>query len=123
VVAASKPNAIKGHAADSSRVLLRLARSWHSQLADDAASAIAVLPPIVAGFWFYSIVLWRLAAAAPLGRSFPQSAGNFYVLFLGNTIWLGFFPPTGDKSALDWGAWVLVISGLVALLIVLSPWR
>jgi hypothetical protein len=96
---------------------------WHSQLEDDAASAIAVLPPIVAGFWFYSIVLWRLAAAAPLGRSFPQSAGNFYVLFLGYTIWLGFFPPTGDKSALDWGAWVLVISGLVALLIVFSPWR
>jgi hypothetical protein len=54
-----------------------------------------------------------LAAAAPLGRSFPQSAGNFYVLFLGYTIWLGFFPPTGYKSALDWGAWVLVIAGLI----------
>jgi hypothetical protein len=96
---------------------------WHSQLEDDSGSAIAILPPIAAGFWFYGIVLTRLAAAAPLGRSFPQSAGNFYVLFLGYTIWLGFFPPTSDKSALDWGAWVLVIAGLIALLIVLPPWQ
>jgi hypothetical protein len=45
------------------------------------------------------------------------------VLFLGYTIWLGFFPPTGNKSALDWGAWVLVIADLIALLIVLAPWQ
>jgi hypothetical protein len=96
---------------------------WHSQLADDAASAIAVIPPIAAALWFYGIVLWRLAVAAPLGRSLLQSAGNLWVLFLGYTIWLGFFPPTGDKSAFDWGAWVLVIAGLIALLIVLPPWR
>ena len=96
---------------------------WHSQLADDAASAIVVLPPIAAALWFYAIVLARLAAAAPLGRSFLQSAGNFYVLFLGYTMWLGFFPPTGDRSALDWGAWVLVIASLIALLILLPPWQ
>lgn len=93
---------------------------WHSRLEDDSASAIAILPPIAAAFCFYGIVLARPAAAAPLGRSFLQSAGNFYVHFLGYTIWLGFFPPTGDNSALDWGA---RIAGLIALLIVLPPWQ
>jgi hypothetical protein len=96
---------------------------WHRQLTDDSATAIAVLPPIAAGFWFYGIVFARLVAAGPLGRSFLQSAGHLYLLFLGYTIWLGFFPPTGAKSALDWGAWVLVIASLIALLIVLPPWR
>ena len=96
---------------------------WHRQLTDDSATAIAVVPPIAAAFWFYGIVFSRLVAAAPLGRSFVQSAVNLYLLFLGYTIWLGFFPPTGDKSVLDWGAWVLVIAGLIALLIVVPPWQ
>jgi hypothetical protein len=96
---------------------------WHRQLTDDAATAIAIVPPIAATFWFYGIVFGRLVAAAPLGRSFVQSAVNLYLLFLGYTIWLGLFPPAGDRSVLDWGAWVLVIAGLIATLIVVPPWR
>jgi len=74
---------------------------WHGQLSEGSGSAIAVLPPIAAGFWFYGIVFARLAFATPFGRSFLQSAANWYVLFLGYTIWLGFFPPIGGKSIWD----------------------
>jgi hypothetical protein len=91
---------------------------WHRQLADGSGGAIAVLPSIAAGFWFYGIVLARLAAAAPLGRSFLQSAGNLWVLFIGYTVWLAFFPPRGSRSMVEWGAWILVIAGLVATLVV-----
>ena len=91
---------------------------WH-----DSAIAIAIVPPIVATFWFYGIIFARLVAAAPLGRSFVQSIVNLYLLFLGYTIWLGLFPPTGDRSVLNWGAWVLVIAGLIAALLVVPPWR
>jgi hypothetical protein len=96
---------------------------WHRQFTDDSGTAIAVVPPIAAAFWFCGIVFARLVAAAPIGRSFVQSAVNLYLLFLGYTIWLGFLPPTGHRSVLDWGAWVLVIAGLIALLIVVPPWR
>ena len=39
------------------------------------------------------------------------------MLFMGYSIWLGFFPPTGSKSWLEWGAWILVIAGLIAVLV------
>ncbi len=83
--------------------------------------AWAVLPELAVGFWFYGIVWARLTAAAPFGRSFLQSAGNVWLCFMGYTIWLGFFPPTRSKSWTEWGAWILVIAGLVAIL-VRSPW-
>jgi hypothetical protein len=76
-----------------------------------------VLPAIGVGFWFYGIVLARLADLGPLGRSFNERAGNLWSLFIGYSIWLGFFPPTGSKSWLEWGVWMLVIVGLVATLV------
>jgi hypothetical protein len=90
---------------------------WGDHLTRGSASAASVVPVIVAGFWFYGIVLARLADAAPLGRTFSESAGNLWVLFMGYSIWLGFFPPTGSKSWLEWGAWILVIAGLIAVLV------
>ncbi len=85
-------------------------------------SAWAILPEFVVGFWFYGIIWARLTAVVPLGRSFLQSAGNLWLLFMGYTIWLGFFPPTGSKSLREWGAWALVIAGLGAILVI-EPWR
>jgi hypothetical protein len=94
-------------------------------LTDDVGSGLALFPAaLAAGFWFFGIVLVRLAAVAPLGRSFWETTGNhrnLWLLFIGYSTWLGFFPPTGSKSAVEWGAWVLVIAGLVAVIIFL-PW-
>jgi hypothetical protein len=84
---------------------------------ESTSSAIVVVPMIAADFWFYGIVLVRLAAVAPVGRTFNQSAGNLWLLFMGYSIWLGFFPPTERKSWSEWGAWILVIVGLVATLV------
>jgi hypothetical protein len=57
------------------------------------------------------------ALQGPLGRSFNERAGNLWLAFIGYSIWLGFFPPTGSKSWLDWGVWMLVVVGLVATLV------
>jgi hypothetical protein len=91
-------------------------------LTGHVGGGIALFPAaIAAGFWFFGIVLVRLAAVAPLGRSFWETTGNLWLLFIGYSTWLGLFPPTGSKSAVEWGAWVLVIAGLVAVIIFL-PW-
>lgn len=86
-------------------------------LTGDVESGIALVPALAAGFWFFGIVLVRLAAVAPLGRSFWETTGNLWLLFIGYGTWLGLFPPTGSKSAVEWGAWVLVIASLVAVII------
>ena len=90
-------------------------------LTGDVGSGIALVPALAAGFWFFGIVLVRLAAVAPLGRSFWETTGNLWLLFIGYGTWLGLFPPTGSKSAVEWGVWVLVIVGLVTVIIFL-PW-
>jgi len=90
---------------------------WGRLIPRGSASAVAVLPAIGVGYWFYGIVLARLADVGPLGRSFNERAGNLWLLFIGYSIWLGFFPPTGSKSWLEWGVWMLVVVGLVATLI------
>jgi hypothetical protein len=77
---------------------------------------------MAADFWFYGIVFARLAAAGPLGRSSLGSAANLWLLFMGYSIWLAFFPPRGSKSVVDWSAWLLVIAGLIGMLIVFPPW-
>jgi hypothetical protein len=87
---------------------------WDRLLSDGSANAAAVLPALAVGFCFYGIVLARLATVGPFGHSFHQTAGNLWLLFVGYSIWLGFFPPAGNKSWVEWGAWLLVIIGLAA---------
>jgi hypothetical protein len=41
-----------------------------------SAGPVDVVPPMVAGAWFYGIVLVRLRRAGPLGRSFVGSLAN-----------------------------------------------
>jgi hypothetical protein len=45
-------------------------------LTGDVGSGIALVPALAVGFWFFGIVLVRLAAVAPLGRSFWETTGN-----------------------------------------------
>jgi hypothetical protein len=52
-------------------------------LTGDVGSGIALFPAaLAAGFWFFGIVLVRLAAVAPLGRSFWETNVNLWLLFI-----------------------------------------
>jgi hypothetical protein len=96
---------------------------WHSRLAAGSQQGIAIvmIPMLVAGCWFYGIVLARVLAAAPVGRSLSIAAVRLLVLFMGYTVWLAVLPPTSRRSWLDWTAWVLVLAGLLSILVVFKP--
>ncbi len=91
-------------------------------LTGDVGSGIGLFPAaLAAGFWFFGIVLVRLAAVGPWAGHSGRRPATCGCSFIGYSTWLGLFPPTGIKSAVEWGAWVLVIAGLVAVIIFL-PW-
>jgi hypothetical protein len=79
---------------------------------------VDVVPPMVAGVWFYGVVLLRLWRAGPLGRSFVGSLANLWILFIGYTIWLGFLPPRKGDPAIGWVVWLLVLVVAGAALVV-----
>jgi hypothetical protein len=93
---------------------------WHRQMSSGSAGAVAMIPVLVAGGWFYGLVLIRVLAVSAARRSLLAWVGSLWLLFMGYTIWLGWFPPTSPRRWLDWSAWVLAVACAVAAVVVFA---
>lgn len=90
-------------------------------ISEGSPGPVDVVPAMVAGVWFYGIVLLRVWRAAPLGRSVVAGLAHVWVLFIAYTIWLGFLPPRKNDPVIGWVVWFLVIVVVgVALVVTLD---